>query len=243
MGEAHALSGFITCAFDHDWARAEVAFLRGIRGAPSLPYAHSAYAWGLMMNARFVDADAEFRFARELDPLDIKLRTHHALVALYAGNDQQAISEFAAVLQVEPRQAIARALLATVHLWGGDADRAESAFEELLRMYPSLTIGEVGLAQVDAMKGRPDAARARLARLTRDRRRVHLPPYQVAMIHARLGDAAQALSWLQRAATQRDMNFVCAPLDRTFASLRADRRFTRLLEKNGLRPLWGASIR
>jgi serine/threonine-protein kinase len=239
LGEAHALSGFIVCAFDHDWAKAEVAFLRGIRCAPSLPYAHSAYAWGLMMNARFADADSEFRFARELDPLDMKLRTHHALVALYAGNYQQAISEFAAVLEVEPRQAIARALLATVHLWGGDADRAERVFEELLRMYPSLTIGEVGLAQVDAIKGRADAARARLARLTRDRRRAHLPPYQVAMIHARLGDTAQALSWLQRAATQRDMNFVCAPLDRTFASLRGDLRFTRLLEKHGLRPLWG----
>jgi serine/threonine-protein kinase len=240
LGEAHALSGFIGCAFDRDWAAAEPALLRGIRCSPSLPYAHGAYAWSLMMNARFGEADNEFRFARELDPLDIKLRIHHALVALYAGDDERAIGEFAAVLEIEPGQAIARALLATVHLWGGDADRAERAFEELLAMYPTLTIGEVGLAQVDAMKGRTDAARARLARLTRDRRRVHLPPYQVAMIHTRLGDPARALSWLNRAATQRDMNFVCAPLDRTFAPLRHDIRFTRLLEKHGLRPLWAA---
>ncbi|MEP7063661.1 MAG: tetratricopeptide repeat protein [Betaproteobacteria bacterium] len=238
LGEAHALSGFIQCAFDHDWAQAEPAFLRGIRNAPSLPYTHAAYAWALTMNARFAEADNEFRFARELDPLDIKLRTHHALVALYAGNDVQAISEFASVLQVEPGQAIARVLLATAHLWGDDADEAERRFEELLRMYPTLTIGEVGLAQVDALRGRSDSARERLARLTRDRRGVHLPPYQIAMIHSRLGDAAKAIFWLNKAATQRDMNFVCAPLDRTFAALRGDLRFTRLLQKHGLRPLW-----
>jgi hypothetical protein len=39
------------------------------------------------------------------------------------------------------------------------------------------------------------------------------------MIHARLGDAKIALNWLNRAAIQRDMNFVCAPVDRAFESL------------------------
>src|SRR5512140_2089055 len=59
LGEAHTASGFIAFAFDHDWASAEPAFLRGIRFAPSLPYAHSAYAWSLMFNGRFVEADNE----------------------------------------------------------------------------------------------------------------------------------------------------------------------------------------
>jgi hypothetical protein len=44
--------------------------------------------------------------------------------------------------------------------------------------------------------------------------------------------------WLNRAALQRDMNFVCAPVDRAFESLRADPRFMRLLERHGLRPIW-----
>jgi hypothetical protein len=58
------------------------------------------------------------------------------------------------------------------------------------------------------------------------------------MIHARLGDTAQALSWLRRAATQRDMNFVCAAVDRTFAPLRPDPRFVRLLKKHKLPAAW-----
>ena len=238
LGEAHALSGFITCAFDHDWPQAELAHLRGIRCAPSLPYAHGSYAWGLMMNARFADADSEFRFARELDPLDLKMRAHHALAALYAGNDEQAIGELRSIVAVEPRHVIARVLLATAHLWHGDTDVAKRMFDELLQAYPALTIGEVGLAQVEAQKGEADAARQRLTRLTTGRQRVHLPPYQVAMIHARLGDTAQALSWLRRAATQRDMNFVCAAVDRTFVPLRPDPRFARLLKKHGLPAAW-----
>jgi serine/threonine-protein kinase len=243
LGEAHALSGFIACAFDHDWARAEMAHLRGIRCAPSLPYAHSSYAWGLMMNGRFAEADSEFRFARELDPLDLKMRTHHALVALYAGEDERAIAELSSIVAVEPRHVVAQALLATAHLWHGDLHHAERLFGELARAHPALTIGEVGLSQIEAQTGRAQAARERLQRLTRRPRKAHLPPYQVAMIHARLGDARSALTWLGRAAAQRDMNFVCAPVDRSFEPLRGDPRFRRLLEKHGLRPVWTAAGR
>ena len=241
LGEAHALSGFVACAFDRDWARAELAHLRGIRCAPSLPFAHSAYGWGLMMNGRFAEADDQYWFARELDPLDLKLRTHHALVALYAGDDARAIAELAAIVEIEPRHLVARVLLATAHLWRGDMSRAERLFAELAKAHPTLTIGEVGLSQVEAQTGRTKVARARLARLTRNRRRAHLPPYQVAMIHARLGDTKAAIDWLSRAAAQRDMNFVCAPVDRTFEPLRADPRFRRLLERHGLHPVWGAA--
>jgi hypothetical protein len=132
-------------------------------------------------------------------------------------------------------------LLATAHLWRGDARKAETLFAGIAKAYPALTIGEVGLAQIEAHTGRTQAARARLARLTDRPRRMHLPPYQVAMIHARLGDAKIALNWLNRAALQRDMNFVCAPVDRAFESLRADPRFMRLLERHGLRPVWSSS--
>jgi len=238
LGEAHALSGFIGCAFDRDWEAAERAHLRGIRAAPSLPYAHSSYAWGLMMNGRFADADAEFRFARDLDPLDMKMRAHHALMALYAGEDARAVAELTAILDVEPAHVVARVALATAHLWAGDTARAEMLFSDLLRAHPALTIGEVGLAQVEAETGRHAAARERLGRISRDRRRLHLPPYQVAMIHARLGDQEAALSWLRKAAAQRDLNFICAPLDRTFVVLRANPRFHALLKRNGLRPIW-----
>jgi TolB-like protein/Tfp pilus assembly protein PilF len=240
LGEAHAVHGFVANAFDRDWAAAERAHLRGIRCAPSLCYAHSSYAWGLMVNGRFADADAEYRFARELDPLDMKMRAHHALVALYAGDDAHAIRELGALVELEPRHVIARALLATAHLWRGDLETARAGFEALARAYPGVTIGEVGLAQVDAETGRRRAARSRLARLSSANGHAHLPPYQVAMVHARLGEAEQAIDWLDRAARERDMNFVCTPVDRTFARLRDDPRFVAMLERHGLRPVWRA---
>jgi TolB-like protein/Tfp pilus assembly protein PilF len=238
LGEAHAVHGFVANAFDRDWAGAERAHLRGIRFAPSLCYAHSSYAWGLMVNGRFADADAEYRFARELDPLDMKMRAHHALVALYAGDDAHAIRDLGALIELEPSHVIARVLLATAYLWRCDLETARLHFEELARAYPGFTIGEVGLAQVDAESGRRRAARARLARLTSGHGQTHLPPYQVAMVHSRLGDVPEAIAWLERAARERDMNFVCAPVDRTFARLRDDARFVALLERHGLRAVW-----
>jgi TolB-like protein len=239
LGEAHALAGFIACAFDRRWADAEPSFLRGLRGAPSLPYAHSAYAWGLMINGRFADADAQYAYARELDPLELRVRAHQALVALYAGDYDRAAAGLAAVLALDPRHVVAQVLLATTALWRGDLPAADAGFRELLAAHPTLTIGAIGLAQVEAAAGRGRAARARLARLQSSEGSArHLPSYQVAMVHARLGDADAALAWLERAAQEYDMNFVCAPLDRAFAALRPDPRFGALLGQHGLQPLW-----
>lgn len=56
------------------------------------------------------------------------------------------------------------------------------------------------------------------------------------MIHARLGEADAALAWLDRAARELDMHFVCAPLDRAFVALHGDPRFAALLARHGLRP-------
>lgn len=234
LGEAHTLKGFITFAFDHDWGSAERAHLRGIRFAPSLPYTHSAYAWALMFNGRFAEADSEYRFARELDPLDLKIRAHHALNYLYAGNDAQALAELDAILEVEPSHVIARSLHATARLWRGDAAGAREEYRALLDTYPNLTIGEIGLAQAEAITGNERAARKRLLKLQEVVRSRYLPPYQVAMIHARLNEVDAALDWLDRAAQECDMNFVCARLDRTFEPLRGDPRFDALLARHGL---------
>lgn len=239
LGEAHALDGFIAHAFDHDWPRAEHAFLRGIRFAPSLCYAHSAYAWALMMNGRFEDADSEYRYARSLEPLDLKMRAHHALVALYAGDDDRALAELSSLAAIEPGNVIVAALLATTHLWRGSLDDARAAFEKLARDHPAITIGEVGLAQIDALEGRTKEARRRLSALKGDERR-YLPPYQAAMIHARLDEHADAIDWLERSSHALDMNFVCAPVDRTFTGLHDDPNFVAMLERNGLRAVWKA---
>ncbi|HZP87423.1 MAG TPA: hypothetical protein VFB54_11430 [Burkholderiales bacterium] len=233
LGEAHTVQGFIAFAFDHDWPSAERAHLRGIRFAPSLPYSHAAYAWALMFNRRFAEADAEYRFARELDPLDLKIRAHHALNFLYAGQDDQAVAELDAILEVEPNQVIARALRAAALLWRGDASAAAVEYRQLLESYPDLTIGAIGLAQAEAMSGNARAARRRLIQL-QHKAHANLPPYQVAMIHARLDNVDGALEWLDRAARECDMNFVCAPLDRTFASLHGDSRFAELMARHGL---------
>jgi tetratricopeptide (TPR) repeat protein len=169
------------------------------------------------------------------------MRTHHALLALYRGDEARATHELDAVLALEPRYLIAQALLATAHLWRGDLARAEVRFAALARDYPAVTIGEVGLAQVEAETGRGDRARARLRALLENGDGAHLPPYQAAMIHVRLGEREHALEWLDRAARELDMNFVCAPVDRTFAPLRDDARFVELLRRHGLAPVWRAA--
>ena len=148
-----------------------------------------------MFNERFAEADNEYRFARELDPLDLNIRAHHALDMLYAGNDERAMEELDAILEVEPQHVIGRVLRATALLWRGDNPAAAQEYARVLAAHPGLTIGEIGLAQADAAAGRHRAARTRLRKLLERGGPRYFPPYQVAMIHARLGDCDAALTW------------------------------------------------
>jgi serine/threonine-protein kinase len=61
-----------------------------------------------------------------------------------------------------------------------------------------------------------------------------VPPYDFAVIHAGLGEADQALAWLDRSLTARDPESMILPIDPRLDSLRGDPRFDALLRRMGL---------
>jgi len=64
----------------------------------------------------------------------------------------------------------------------------------------------------------------------------YVSPYTVAAIYAGLGDKDQAFKWLEKANEERDIWLMNLKVDPVFSKLRADRRFTDLLARAGLRP-------
>jgi tetratricopeptide (TPR) repeat protein len=121
-----------------------------------------------------------------------------------------------------PHNVLGTSLLATVTLLRGQAALALPMFDEVNARHPGLSIGAAGRAQTLAALGRPGEARAALQALLRDWRGGYLSPYQLAMVHERLGERAEALAALARAIDERDPNAICLPVDPTFDALRAD---------------------
>lgn len=236
LSEAYSSLASITFRYEFDWAGAEPLYRQAIHLAPGTRYAHHSYAFALTMNGRFAEADAEYQIARDLDPLDQNLRCQHALMPIYTGRYEAAEADLIAILDIDQDNLLARTLLGATWLHMGKPERALAEYEWAIGAAPDLSIGLCGKAQALALLGRREEATALLREMMARNDGQAVSAYQVAMIHARLGDDALTLEWLDRAGTQRDANFVCAPVDPTFERLRAGKAWAAMLHRNGLQP-------
>lgn len=234
LGVAHAAASTLALAHDRNFARAERAALEAIRYAPGHAYVHHNYAWTLLFAGRFGEADHEFTIARELDPLDPMLRTHHALVAFYRRDFDASIAAFRRVLEMEPGNLVARVLCASAQLGAGALDDALAAFERIDADVPGDSIGALGIVQAHALSGRSGAARAAFDALVARFGASRVGPYRMAIAASRLGDRDAAFDWLDRAASAHDLNLVCLAVDPSFDALRGDPRWAVALRTYGL---------
>lgn len=233
QSDAHGLLGQIHLTLDHDWARCEAAMLTALRLAPGSARVHARYGWLLMMNRRFDEAHASYAEARDLDPLSLRYRAHDALVTLYEGRWVAAAAGLEDVLEVDPDDLLARALRAALHLYVGELEDGLAAYMRLAEQFPKLSIGRCGLAQAHALRGDTAAARRELAQLQAIFEAGYLSPYQIAMVHARLGDCEATVHWLGESARLCDFNYACVAVDPAFYALHADAGYQQLLRTTG----------
>jgi tetratricopeptide (TPR) repeat protein len=231
--EACSSLAVIVFRYEFDWANAEPLHRQAMRLAPASRYAHHAYAFGLVMNRRFVEADAEYHVARDIDPLDQALRCQHALVPMYTGRYDLAVAELEAILEVDEANLLARTLLGATRLYAGQPLLALDDYHWALESAPKLSIGLCGMAQALAMLDRRKEAEALLEDMLR-RADDYVSPYQVALVHARLGYHSPCLEWLDRAGRERDTNFVCALVDLAFERFREVAEWRAVLARHGL---------
>ncbi len=244
-GSAYATLGTIAHAYDRDWPAAESCLLSALRFEPGRADAHSRYGWSLIYNGRFAEARASCEEARRLDPIDLTLRTHLALVSLCERDFERAAAELALVREIDPSRLVAAALQAALHLYAGRWQQGRDAYADMVQRFPALSISHCGLAQALALLGERASALAELDWLQRACAAGLAPPYHLAMVHARLAAGATderqvelaleaAFAALQDSARLRDFNFICTAMDPAFDVLRADTRYPDLLTRHGL---------
>src|SRR5262249_14327511 len=126
----------------------------------------------------------------------------------------------------------ARAMAAAIRLYRGDCESALERYRALDLEAPQQSVGLTGMAQSLAMLGRRADATAALATLRERFAQHYVSPYQVALVHWRLGDVDEALKCLDDAAASRDPNLIFAPTDPALAGLRGNARFNSLLQRH-----------
>lgn len=231
--EGHGLLAQVAFSHDRVWPEALAQVRRAQALAPSAQL-HAREGWMLMFTGRFDAARRAYAAARALDPLSLNYRVHEALISLYERDYARAAACFDDVLSVAPGHLVAQSLSAALHLYAGRHAEGERAYRQLLGSAPSLSIGLCGLAQAQALGGDAVAAEQTFAELLARYEAGTAPPYQLAMVRARLQDEPGALRWLDCAAERHDFNLVCAGVDPAFDSLRAGPAFGERLAAWGL---------
>jgi tetratricopeptide (TPR) repeat protein len=227
--ESLVLAAQLTHRFEFNWSAARALFDRAQRAAPEAPYVQHALALSQMMRGEFDGAALALAAARQADPLQLSLRAHQALLALYRRQWDEAEDALQALLDLSADNVLGMSLLAYVELCRGDAAAALAQYTQVATAHPQLSIGPCGRVWALAASGQHQEAKQALQAVQRTwSQGRYLSPYQLAMAEQLLGDSDAALALLARAVEERDPNAICLPVDPAFDGLASAPRFVAL---------------
>ncbi len=233
LSEAHTSLGTIRFWFEWDWAAAEVAYQRALELNPNYVIARLYRAHCLSNTGRHEEAIAEIKRACRLDPLSPILNTLLAEFLYHARRYDEAVVEFSNALELAPNFWIAHFNLAKVHEQLGDFSRAISELEKARTFSQGNTEPLALLGYVLATTGRKLEAEMVLAELLGLAHTKYVPPFNIALVYAGLGNHDLMFKWLDQACQDRDVHMTFL-LDPKWERFHEDRRFLEILRRVGL---------
>jgi DNA-binding winged helix-turn-helix (wHTH) protein/TolB-like protein len=239
LAEAHTALAVVKQSYDWDFAGAESEFKRAIALNPNYAHAHQAYALHLLAMGRLDAAKAEIKRAQELDPLSFPINKDLGDILYLARSYEYAIGQYRRTLKMasdDPLLPSLRRMLGWAYQHQGMHEPAVTEFIELLRMQEVKSEHLVALRQAYEAAGIKGYWRKWLE-WQRDRiMRGQRSPFYLAQIYAFLGEKEQAFACLEKAYEDRSISLAALRLSPNFDGLRADSRYTALMQRIGLKP-------
>jgi len=227
LAEAWASLGAVRWWFDWDWNGAEEAYQRAIALNPNYANAHDGYAMMLSARGRFDEATEQLRKAADLDPLSLIIAVHAGWPFYFARDYDTAIRRFRKALELDERFIPADGWLGMALGQQGRYAEAVDAFTRALEV-DRIPILLAMLAHTHAIAGNREKALAYLDALREQAKERYVSPYDIALVHAALGETNAALDELQAAREDRSAWMVFLNVDPRLDPLRREPRFAEL---------------
>jgi len=233
LGEAHATLGFIKFRHDWDFAGADSEFKRAVELNPNYSEAHQWYAFYLLAVGKTNEADAEIKRGQELDPLSVSFNSNLAIYLFFRHDFERSITQARKTLEMEPDFSQARA---TLGLSYEQKSSNKEAIAELTKAQQAS--GDVAMASwlghALAQDGQTKEARRILSEIEEYAKKNYVPPYNLAVLHAGLGERQQAMDLLEKGFADRSLRPVWVKFDPRLDGLRQDGQFLQLIQRMGL---------
>jgi serine/threonine-protein kinase len=230
LAEAWASLAAVKWWYEWDWEGAEAAYTSAIKLNPNYATAHDGYAMLLCARGRFDASLEQVRKAVELDPLSRIIAVHAGWPFYFARDYESAIGRFEKALELDDKFIPAQA-------WRGMALGQQRRFEESVESFQrALETDRVPillamLGHTRAIAGQRAEAEMILSMLGEQARTRYISPYDIAVIHAGLGNRAAALTKLHEAYEDRSAWMVFIGVDPRLDVLREQAEFRELAER------------
>jgi DNA-binding winged helix-turn-helix (wHTH) protein/tetratricopeptide (TPR) repeat protein len=234
IAEAHVSLAYYREFSEWNWAEAEKEFRRAIELNPNNSWAHQWYSIYLRLMARWDEATDEIRKAQEIDPLSPNINTTAASLLYFSHRYESAADELEKIIEFEPDFVTAHIYLGLTFEQQGRYEQAVASFEKAMELSGDLPELFANLAHVYALSGRREKTLELLNLMNDPARNWYVSPYDVALVHAGLGESAAALDWIERAYEERSENLALLKVDPRFDGLRAEPRFADVMRGVGL---------
>ena len=233
LAQAHDSDARIKLFYEWNWAESERQSVRAIALNRNLAGAHVRYAHLLSNVGRHKEALAEAERARELDPLSLITNALFGMFLFQARQYDAAVEQLQKTIRMNPHFWVGHLHLGKVYEQKGMYQAAIEEFTKARDLSEGNSETIASLAHANALSGRQDAARDVLEELKRHSQKSYVPPYNIAMIYAALGEKDHALDWLEKGYEARDVHMIFLKVDPKWDSFRTDSRFQDLLERMG----------
>lgn len=232
--DAYAALGLIRSVGDWDFRGAEASFRQAIALNPSDASAWQWRAHNLLWQGRFDEAREAIQKANDLDSLSLVILSNQAEFAYYMRNFDEALRLYDRVLAVDPGfiSANIERGMTLEHL--RKYQESLASYQKALNPTKEEASPLVGMAQTYAHMGRAAEARRILSDFETGNSPLHVNLFQLAAIHAALGETSRAMDLLEEAYARRESFLIQIKVHPDVDPLRKDPRFAELQKKVGL---------
>ena len=227
-----ALVALTLCAFlggvaqgqdkSSDQKRAEAAAQQNARGA------------ALLKDGKFEEAAAELQQAADAAPKSAVIQSNLGFAYDRQGRTDEAVAAYRKALELDPANATVRNNLANLYSRQGQYDDAARELEDLVQRDPANATAKANLEAVLKNKAILEERKDQTSSAVQGAEAKPQDPqaaYNAARVYARLGDADQALTWLNKALDLGYDRFDYLSVDPSLTNLKKDPRFLKLLEE------------
>ena len=236
LAEAHTSLAYVKHRYEWDWSGAESEFKRAIELDPNYAPAHQWYSSFLVASGRSVNAIAEAKRSQELDQFSLIVNAHLAYILYLSGHYEEALAECKKIIAIDPNFFGGLRYAGLVYEQLRRYDESVAALERARDLSRGSQVIIGALAHAHAMAGHRDEARRLLNELVSVAPPRRPSSYEVALVHAGLGQKEEAFSWLGRAFSEKNEYLNYLLVDPRFENLHQDPRFNDLVRRIGLVP-------